>query len=149
MKSHLAVVMFADLVGYSALMEQDQDAAISVIRLLKAEHLEPCVTAHGRDVLKRLGDGWILSFPEVGAAVDCGTEVLTRLSERAASIRLRIGCHVGEVVDDDYYYYGSGLNVAQRVQTEAPPGGMMVSEDFSGNCRRTRPLGSKRPGRSG
>jgi len=129
MKSSLAIVMFADLVGYSAMMEENHSGAMASIHALKSEYLEPTVAVFDGEVLKRMGDGWIITFPTVSASVQCAIDVQNRLLEKPG-IKLRIGCHVGEVVEDDHDYYGSGLNIAQRVQTEAPPGGFMVSEDL-------------------
>ncbi|MEL7464106.1 MAG: adenylate/guanylate cyclase domain-containing protein [Pseudomonadota bacterium] len=127
--SRLTVLMFADLVGFSGMMEKDADAALSAVRLLKSELFEPIVEAQGGVVLKRLGDGWIIEFPSVASAHASGVDVQTGLAGHPG-IRLRVGCHIGEIIEDDDDFYGSGVNIAQRVQSEAPPGGLMVSEDF-------------------
>ena len=129
MKSRLTILMFVDLVGYSAMMSRDQDGAIGAVRALKAQHLEPVAIEYGGEVLKRMGDGWILAFPSVGSAVDCAVQVQTELYGHR-SIKLRVGCHIGEIVEDEDDFYGAGVNIAQRIQTEAPPGGVMVSEDL-------------------
>ena len=129
MKSQLAVLMFVDIVGYSSMMEQDQQRAIGYVQELKSTLLEPVAARHDGEVLKRLGDGWIISFGSVAAAVECGMEVLSNLRSHSA-IKLRIGCHIGEIVQDTDDIYGTGLNIAQRIQAEAPPGGLMVSEDL-------------------
>ena len=65
MHSQLSVLMFADLVGYSAMMEADQQQALNVILDMRKKHFEPVVERHGGTVLKRLGDGWIVSFGSV------------------------------------------------------------------------------------
>lgn len=129
MKSQLAVIMFVDIVGYSSMMEQDQGRAIGYVRDLKSTLLEPVAARLGGDVQKRLGDGWIISFGSVSSAVECGMEVLSNLRSHSA-LKLRIGCHIGEIVQDTDDIYGTGLNIAQRIQAEAPPGGLMVSEDL-------------------
>lgn len=129
MKSRLAVLIVADLVDYTRLMEEDQAKAISVIRLLKSEHLEPVIEAGGGEILKRMGDGWIIAFASIGPAIDAVIDVQTRLASEPG-IRLRIGVHMGEIVEDEDDFYGSGVNLAQRIQTEAPPGGVMISEDL-------------------
>jgi TolB-like protein len=121
--------MFVDLVGYSAMMTRDQESAIGYVRELKTQHLEPIAVEHDGEILKRMGDGWIIAFPSVSAAVDCAYRVQTGLRDNR-SIKLRIGCHIGEIVEDEDDFYGAGLNIAQRIQTEAPPGGLMISEDL-------------------
>ena len=65
MQSRLAVLMVADLVGYSALMEKDEASTVQAVRSLKETHLEPPVIAHGGEVLKRMGDGWIIAFTSI------------------------------------------------------------------------------------
>ncbi|MGR3713964.1 MAG: hypothetical protein ACU0A6_12695 [Shimia sp.] len=80
-------------------------------------------------VLKRMGDGWILSFPSVEEALDCAEEVQSSLAEHDL-IKLRIGCYIGEIVEDEADFYGNGVNIAQRIETEAPPGGALFSEDL-------------------
>ncbi|MCV2887911.1 adenylate/guanylate cyclase domain-containing protein [Ruegeria aquimaris] len=129
MHSQLAVLMFADIVGYSAMMEADQDQTIDAVRSLRLDMLEPAVGAHAGRVLKRLGDGWIISFTSVSACVDCAMSLQAKL-QTETELKLRIGAHIGEIVSDGEDFYGSGLNIAQRIEAEAPPGGLMVSEDL-------------------
>ncbi|MGX9353345.1 adenylate/guanylate cyclase domain-containing protein [Shimia sp. W99] len=129
MNRRLTILMCADLVGYSALMGRDEALAVASVRELKTRLLEPVAANHGGEVLKRMGDGWILSFPGVEAALDCAEEVQTGLADHAV-IKLRIGCHIGEIVEDEDDFYGAGVNIAQRIETEAPPGGVMLSEDL-------------------
>lgn len=129
MNRRLTILMCADLVGYSSLMGQDEALAVQSVRDLKSTLFEPVAANHGGEVLKRMGDGWILSFPGVEAALNCAEEVQTGLADHEV-IKLRIGCHIGEIVEDDDDFYGNGVNIAQRIETEAPPGGLMFSEDL-------------------
>ncbi|WP_422048643.1 adenylate/guanylate cyclase domain-containing protein [Shimia sp.] len=129
MRRRLTTLMCADLVGYSTLMGEDEALAVASVQELRNEHLEPVAKTYGGEVLKRMGDGWILSFPGVEAALDCAEEVQSNLVEHEV-IKLRIGCHVGEIVEDEADFYGNGVNIAQRIETEAPPGGAMFSEDL-------------------
>ncbi|WP_270730954.1 adenylate/guanylate cyclase domain-containing protein [Shimia sp. Alg240-R146] len=129
MRRRLTTLMCADLVGYSALMGENEALAVASVQELRKKHLEPVAATHGGEVLKRMGDGWILSFPGVEAALDCAEEVQSSLAEHEV-IKLRIGCHIGEIVEDEADFYGNGVNIAQRIETEAPPGGAMFSEDL-------------------
>lgn len=128
MKNQLAVIMFADIVGYSAMMEADQASAVGTVRALNSNALEPCVAEFDGTVLKRLGDGWIINFEAIGACVDCALKIQATLQSFPGA-KLRIGCHIGDIVRDADDIYGSGINIAERVQAEAPPGGVMVTED--------------------
>lgn len=129
MRRRLTTLMCADVVGYSALMGRDEALAVASVQELRHTFLEPVAAAHGGEVLKRMGDGWILAFPKVEDALDCAEEVQASLAEHDV-IKLRIGCHIGEIVEDDTDFYGNGVNIAQRIETEAPPGGAMFSEDL-------------------
>ncbi len=129
MKNQLAVIMFADIVGYSAMMQSDQDKTVDHVRALRDIHLEPVVVAQGGRILKRLGDGWIFSFPAIADCVACAMEVQTGMLA-LKGVQLRIGCHFGDIVEEGEDVYGSGVNIAARIQAEAPPGGVMISEDM-------------------
>ena len=129
MPSRLAVLIVADLVDYSRIMSEDEALAIGVIRELKDKHLEPKIVQQGGEILKRMGDGWIFAFSSVIAAMQGAMPVQTNLAAHPV-IKLRMGMHIGEIVEDDTDFYGAGVNLAQRLQTEAPPGGIMISQDL-------------------
>ena len=124
----LAVVIAADLVGFTRWMGEDEAAARAAVRELKQRAFEPVVERHGGEILKRLGDGWIVAFPSATAAMRAAMAVQTGLAGHRA-IRLRLGAHLGELVFDDGDFHGQGVNLAARLQTEAPPGGLLVSQD--------------------
>jgi adenylate cyclase len=129
MGSRLAVLMVVDVVDYSRLMAEDEAATIKTIQALKDTYLEPVALEKGGEILKRMGDGWIIAFSSVPATLQCAFEVQTKLVGHPV-VKLRMGAHIGEIVEDETDFYGAGVNLAARLQTEAPPGGLMVSEDF-------------------
>ncbi|MEK9662769.1 MAG: adenylate/guanylate cyclase domain-containing protein, partial [Alphaproteobacteria bacterium] len=124
----LAVILMADMVDYSRLMENDLEGTIRLIRELRDRWLEPEIGQRGGEVLKRLGDGWIVAFSSVSDAVEAAQAAQVALAAHP-QIKLRIALHLGEIVDDGTDLYGTGINIAARLQAEAPPGGVMVSED--------------------
>jgi class 3 adenylate cyclase/lipoprotein NlpI len=129
MHSRVAVLMVADMVGYSRVMDRDEAQAIDAVRELRDTYLEPSVQKHGGQILKRMGDGWIIAFDSSDEQVRCAMEVQSDFVDHSL-IRLRIGAHIGDILEDEHDFYGAGVNLAQRLQTEAPPGGLMVSEDL-------------------
>ncbi len=129
MHSRLAVLIVADLVDYSRLMGEDEALAIGTIRELKNKHLEPPMVERGGEILKRMGDGWIIAFSSVPAATQCAMEVQNKLVAHPV-IKLRMGVHIGEIMEDDNDFYGAGVNLATRLQAEAPPGGILISQDL-------------------
>lgn len=123
----LAAVLFADVVGYSRLMHQDEARTLAIMRQLRDSVFEPSVAVHRGTVVKRLGDGWMVEFDSVGDAVECAREVQERL-RTDDTIRLRIGVHLGDIVHEDDDILGDGVNVAARLEGIAPQGGISISD---------------------
>ncbi|MDH5796991.1 MAG: hypothetical protein OEZ19_00380 [Paracoccaceae bacterium] len=129
MRSRLAVIMVADVVGYSRMMADDEQASIVAVRDLNETYMRPQSESHGGEILKRMGDGWIIAFGSVQSGIACALEILQALSGNE-KIKIRIGAHIGEITEDDEDFYGAGVNLASRLEGQAPPGGMMVSQDL-------------------
>lgn len=128
MSRRFAFIQAADIVDYSLMMAEDENATISLVHELRDRSLEPVVEKHGGDILKHIGDGWIVGYPSVASSVASAVEIQKGLADHP-KIRLRIGIHMGDIFSDETDIYGAGLNVACRLQTEAPPGGVMLSAD--------------------
>ncbi|HJR52218.1 MAG TPA: adenylate/guanylate cyclase domain-containing protein [Gemmatimonadota bacterium] len=128
----LAAVWFADVVGYSRLMSENEGEAVAVVRLLQAVCRDIVPRAGGR-VIKFLGDGALAEFPSTDAAVRAAIAVRQEFADRSdagghGTRELRIGVHVGDVVaSEDGDLYGDGVNVASRLQAAAEPGQVLVS----------------------
>ena len=120
----LAAVMFTDVVGYTALMQDDEEAA-RVVRLRHCEALEAAIAAHGGELVQYLGDGSLSTFPSVVRAVSAAVEIQRALREH---VPLRIGVHQGEIAFDDQGMYGDVLNVANRMMDKATAGSVLLSE---------------------
>lgn len=129
MSRRLAVIMAADMVGYTALMRQSESAALTRLRALREQLFEPVAAAHGGEILKRLGDGWIVAFTSVSGAVAAAQAVQAGLA-RQSEAELRIGLHLGDLVEGEADWYGDCINIAARLQGEAEPGGLMASGDI-------------------
>ncbi len=128
MQRRLAAVMAADLVDYSRLMGEDQARALDALRQLRGELFEPVVAEHRGNVVKRMGDGWIVEFPSISDAVACAVRIQSGLTGHD-SIRLRIGIHTGEVVFEAEDVFGDGVNIAARLETLAHPGEVLISDN--------------------
>lgn len=129
MHRRLAAIIAVDMVGYSKIMDADPPRAIRMVTALRERWLEPKATAQGGDVVKRMGDGWLIAFASAQNAVETALAVQHDLSGQT-EIALRIAVHLGELVDDGTDVYGTGINIASRLQAEAPPGGVMISQDI-------------------
>ncbi len=117
--------MFADMVGFTALMSQDEDAARE-LRDRQRDVVERLVGDFGGRVLQFYGDGTLSVFGSAVEAARCAVGIQAEL-RRPPEVSLRIGIHTGDVVDEGDGVYGDGVNVAARVESLAPAGGVLVS----------------------
>lgn len=124
----LAAVAFFDIVGYSAKMARSESEALACVRHFE-ELLRREVPASGGRVVKFLGDGSMAEFPTAIAAVECSQRALEAIAATAdPRYEVRIGIHLGEVVDEAGDLFGDAVNIAARVQPLADPGGIALSE---------------------
>ena len=152
LQHRLSAVWFADIVGYSRLAGEDEAAALHLVDLLQALSRDTVERRGGR-IVKFMGDGALAEFPSTEAAVRAAHALMAGFGDRAREAvgegTLRIGVHVGDVAaGQDGDLYGDGVNVAARLQAEAEPGQVLVSEDVWRQLRPRRefafePLGER------
>ena len=121
----LAAIMFADIVGYTALMEKDESLAMGFRQRLKNK-LEEVVNDHGGRLLAFHGDGALCSFTSTLESVKAATSLQLEM-QNPPLIPLRIGIHTGDVLVDDNNIYGDGVNIASRMESFAVPGSIFIS----------------------
>ena len=121
----LAAIMFTDMVGYTALMQKDEQQA-KVNRDRHRKILQNSVSAHGGKILQYYGDGTLIIFNSAIEGVNCAIQVQGEL-QREPKIPLRIGIHTGDIVYDDEGVYGDGVNVASRIEGLAVSGSVLIS----------------------
>jgi adenylate cyclase len=130
----LAAILAADVAGYSRLMGEDEAGTAQALR----EHLAaitPIVTSRGGRVVKTTGDGVLLDFSSIVAAVECAAAVQQLMAERNAELPqdqqmlFRIGVNLGDVLIEGEDILGDGVNIAARLEGIAEPGGICISDD--------------------
>ncbi len=126
-RRRLAAILAADVVSYSRLMGEDQDGTLAALRALRQDLFGPAVRRQRGNLVKSMGDGWIVEFPSISDAVACALEIQAGLVDHAR-IRLRYGIHTGEVVFEDDDVFGDGVNVAARLEALAEPGQLLISD---------------------
>jgi adenylate cyclase len=123
-------ILFTDLAGFSSwALDVGDDPALELLRAVGAA-VEPCVGAHGGQVVKRLGDGLMAVFEEPGDAVSAACAARRNVAELAVADhrpQLRAGLHVGRPRRLGGDYFGVDVNVAARIADAAGPGEVLVS----------------------
>jgi TolB-like protein/Tfp pilus assembly protein PilF len=120
--------MFTDIVGYTAMMQQNEEKAVAVIRHYNSV-LEEWVTHFNGQVINYYGDGSLCIFSSATDAVNCSLAVQKDLKSEPV-VPLRIGLHIGEVFFEDAKALGDGVNVASRVQSLGQENTILVSEEI-------------------
>jgi adenylate cyclase len=134
MQRRLAAILAADVVGYSRLMEIDETGTLNALRSHRQEVINPEVVKHNGRVVKLIGDGVLIEFVSVVEAVACAVSIQKGMRVRNKGrttdrqVLWRIGVHLGDVIIDDDDLYGDGVNIAARLESLAPVGGICVSQ---------------------
>jgi len=138
----LAAILAADVVGYSRLIEADEEGTLGRLKALRAGVIDPKIAVHRGRIVKTTGDGLLVEFASVVDAMRCAIEMQMAMAENNAPlppdqrIAFRIGVNMGDIVVEDGDIFGDGVNVAARLEGLAEPGGICVSarvqEDAAG-----------------
>ena len=129
----LAAVLAADVAGYSRLIGADEEGTLNRRRSIRAEVIDPAITAHRGWLVKTTGDGLLVEFASVVDAVRCAVELQREMIARNAAtpagrrIEFRMGINVGDIIIEDGDIFGDGVNIAARLEALAEPGGICLS----------------------
>jgi TolB-like protein/class 3 adenylate cyclase len=129
----LAAIVAADVVGYSRLMGRDESGTLSRLRKNRAERLDPILAKYGGRLVKLTGDGALVEFASAVDALSAAIEFQQAMAEANreqaadAALVFRMGLHLGDLIVDGDDLYGDGVNIAARLEAEAPAGGIVVS----------------------
>lgn len=129
----LAAIFFSDVVGYTSMMGEDESRALEIMTLNEDIH-RMALARHGGRILKMLGDGILASFDSVSGAVAAARHIQEEVA-RDGRFQVRIGIHLGEVVQEGADVHGDGVNIASRIQAEVEPGGVGFSKVVYDNIR--------------
>jgi len=134
----LAAIMFTDIVGYTALMGDDEKMAFELLRKNRLLQ-KPLIEKFNGRWIKELGDGILASFQTGTDAVGCAKQIQKACLDMA-DLKLRIGIHLGEVVFEENDVFGDGVNIASRLQVLAPIGGIYISEAVFRNIENQKDI---------
>lgn len=131
LKRRLAAIMATDVVGYSRLMESDEEATLALVKAIHSDVVEPNIERNGGRIFKLIGDGTLSVFDSVTGAVECAMAIqgeLTTGTGEGTRPAIRIGINLADVLVDGSDMFGDGVNVASRIEANASPGGICVTD---------------------
>ena len=127
----IAVIFVTDVVGFSKLMESNEDATLQSFRACK-EILDKLFVEHGGRIFNTAGDSVLAEFQSAVSAVICASEFQKLLKERNLNVaeesqmHFRIGLNMGDVIVEGENLYGDGVNVAARLEALSQPDGLLI-----------------------
>ena len=129
----LMAILAADVAGYSRLVGADEEGTLAQWKAHWREFIDPKIKEHTGRIVRITGDGLLVEFTSVIAAVRCAVEIQRAMVERNAAIpqekriEFRMGINVGDIIIDGTDMWGDGVNVAARLEALSEPGGICVS----------------------
>ena len=136
----LAAIMFTDIVGYTAMMQENEEKAVAVIKHYNIS-LEKWVSYFNGQVLNYYGDGSLCIFSSATDAVSCSLAVQKELKVEPV-VPLRVGLHIGEVFFEDKKALGDGVNVASRIQSLGQENTILVSDEIHDKIKNNPAIGT-------
>ncbi len=143
----LAAIVATDMVGYSRLMEADEEGTLARQKAHRAELFDPKIAEHHGRIVKTTGDGLLIEFASAVDAVRCAVEMQIAMAECEADvpedhrIAYRIGINVGDIIIDGGDIYGNGVNIAARLEALADPGGVFLSRSVYDQVKKKTDFG--------
>ncbi|CAM4090717.1 helix-turn-helix domain-containing protein [Zobellia roscoffensis] len=137
----IAAIMFTDIVGYTALMQKDETAAM-VMRERHRSTFTKNHTAHSGKVLQYYGDGTLSTFSSAVEAVECAIAIQQTL-QKEKTVPIRIGLHLGDIVFDGTEIYGDGVNLSSRIESLGVAGSVLVSGKLNDELKNQPQLVTK------
>jgi adenylate cyclase len=135
----LTAVLLADVVGYSRMMSDDEDATHARVSLQARELIDPTVSRYNGRFVRSMGDGMLVEFASALDAVRCALDIQRGLAVSQANepdrIQLRIGINTGDVLVDQRDIYGNSVNITARLEALAVPGRACVSQSIYDQTR--------------
>src|SRR5262245_58993396 len=142
----LTTIFSADVQGYSRLMEADEEGTLATLKQYR-DAMARLIASHGGRVVNTWGDGLLAEFPSVVEAVRAAVDTQNELAEHnagkptATRMLFRIGINLGDVIVEGDDLYGDGVNIAARLQAQAAPGGIVISNTVYDQVRNKVPVG--------
>jgi len=126
----LAAIMFTDIAGFTSLTQKDESTTLQTLEKHRSL-LRPHFSSHGGREVKTIGDAFLVEFQSALDAVLCAVAIQQMIHDRKVArgeqLSLRIGIHVGDVVESGSDILGDAVNIASRIEPLAEPGGICIT----------------------
>ena len=123
----LAAIMFTDIAGYTESMSKSESKSLDTLEK-KRSILKPLLKEYKGTFVKEIGDGTLSYFESAVNAATCAVK-LQETTYDDKDMNIRVGIHIGDIVFKDGDVFGDGVNVASRLESIAPTGGVCVSKN--------------------
>jgi adenylate cyclase len=132
LERRLAAIMAIDAVGYSRLMEANEEATHAALKSLRQQIIDPSIKEYSGRIVKSTGDGLLIEFASAVNAVSCAVAIQRAVAEAQEAshgphLEFRIGVNLGDIIIDDSDIYGDGVNIAARLEASASPNSVHIS----------------------
>ncbi|NKM49288.1 adenylate cyclase [Rhizobium leguminosarum bv. viciae] len=147
MERRLAAILIADVVGYSRLSQIDEEGTRVRFQADQNDVFEPAIERHHGRLVKTMGDGLLVEFQSVVDALRCAVEVQQLKATQSAAalpehrLEFRIGINLGDIIVEGEDIQGDGVNIADRIQALAEPGGIAISGTTYDQVKSKVPVG--------
>src|SRR3984957_12164079 len=137
----LAAILVADIEGYSRLMGVDEVGTLATLKAHRRDLFDSAIATHHGRIVKTTGDGVLVEFPSVVAAVGGAVGIQRGMASRNSRVPadkrivFRVGINVGDIIIDGDDIFGDGVNIAARLQTLCEPGGLCISRTANDQIR--------------
>ncbi|MEO0900417.1 MAG: adenylate/guanylate cyclase domain-containing protein [Bacteroidota bacterium] len=129
----LAAIMFADIAGYTAIMQKDEQKALDYLTVYK-QTMEEGSTVHKGEIIQFWGDGCLILFDSALDSVQSAIYMQKKFWE-SGQIPVRIGLHLGDVIEKDGNAFGDAVNLTARIESMGIAGSILLSESLQKNLK--------------
>ena len=137
-RRQLLVIMFTDIIGYTALMQANENVAAKS-RARHREVFQQLHNTHQGEIIQYYGDGTLSIFKSAIEAVNCAIEI-QRLLQQGDSVPLRVGLHLGDIVFDKTEVYGDAVNFASRIESLGTEGSILLSQKINDELKNHKTI---------
>ena len=133
-KKYSAAIMFTDIVNFTHHMSVNENKSLNFLDKKKSQ-LNNLVKKYNGSYVKDIGDGTLTWYKNANDALNCALD-LYKFLKKNSSMEIRAGIHFGEIIEIKNDIYGDDVNIASRLESISPEGGICVSSLFLNKLKK-------------